>query len=462
MKNTKRAVCFVLAFALLLSGLALLGGCDGDPRGILKPKVATVYPFVFVHGLNGIGDEKIPIDGASYWGSTSGTMLLPLLKTAGYECYAPSVDPVGSAWDRACELYAQLMGGRVDYGAAHAEKYGHERFGVTYDVPLFPGWGTTDDDGNLRKVNLIGHSFGGATIRMLAALLQNGDDAEREAAPEDCSPLFAGKKEKWIFSLTCLAAPHNGVSILAMAREMADSVAGRLAVAALESMKDAADLTKVVNLLNSFGIKNIGGFDISNLGDALNGLSTGITGKTVADTIHLMGTPDNAYYDLSIEGAAALNTKTQTCKGTYYFSYPVDGTRVEAGKCEPTDDMISIIQIPARIIGGYTGSAGGVTIDESWLPNDGLVNTISATAPFGQSSEDVLLDAVATSAATGVGPVNSAFAWAKAKENKWYVMPTTRGDHGTLIGMGKDEAYLRAFYLPLLEGLNTLSREVTG
>jgi len=33
--------------------------------------------------------------------------------------YAASVAPNGSAWDRACELYAQLSGTRVDYGKAH-------------------------------------------------------------------------------------------------------------------------------------------------------------------------------------------------------------------------------------------------------------------------------------------------------------------------------------------------------
>ena len=54
---------------------------------------------------------------------------------------------MGSAWDRTCELYAQLTGTRVDYGKAHAEKYGHARYGRTYEKPLFPGWGEPDADG---------------------------------------------------------------------------------------------------------------------------------------------------------------------------------------------------------------------------------------------------------------------------------------------------------------------------
>lgn len=39
-------------------------------------------------------------------------------------------------------------------------------------------------------------------------------------------------------------------------------------------------------------------------------------------------------------------------------------------------------------IGAYTGkTAGGVELNESWRENDGLVNTVSATAPFGAPSK---------------------------------------------------------------------------
>ena len=40
-----------------------------------------------------------------------------------------SVSAFGSNYDRAVELYYYIKGGRVDYGAAHAAKYGHERYG---------------------------------------------------------------------------------------------------------------------------------------------------------------------------------------------------------------------------------------------------------------------------------------------------------------------------------------------
>ncbi len=50
-----------------------------------------------------------------YWGMTTGS-LPDYLATKGYETYAASVGPLSSAWDRACELYAQLVGARTDYG----------------------------------------------------------------------------------------------------------------------------------------------------------------------------------------------------------------------------------------------------------------------------------------------------------------------------------------------------------
>ena len=143
--------------------------------------------YVFVHGLAGWGryDEKYAR--RPYWGMSGGD-LMAHLREQGYACYAASVSPMGSAWDRACELYAQIAGTRVDYGAAHAAEYGHERFGRDFSGdPLIPSW----DDGT--RLVLVGHSFGGATARLFSELLANGDEAERAATdPSELSPLFVG------------------------------------------------------------------------------------------------------------------------------------------------------------------------------------------------------------------------------------------------------------------------------
>ena len=99
---------------------------------------AERYPTIYVHGLMGWGEHDQIYAVTPYWGLTSD--LMPYLTGKGYESYAASVGPLSSAWDRACELYAQLTGTTVDYGAAHAAEYGHARYGVTYDKPLFEGW----------------------------------------------------------------------------------------------------------------------------------------------------------------------------------------------------------------------------------------------------------------------------------------------------------------------------------
>ena len=89
----------------------------------------------------------------------------------GFNCYAASVAPHYSAWDRACELYAQLTGTKVDYGEAHSKAMGHERYGEDFTGrALIPSFSATD------KINLVGHSFGGATIRLFAEIMANGSE----------------------------------------------------------------------------------------------------------------------------------------------------------------------------------------------------------------------------------------------------------------------------------------------
>ena len=86
------------------------------------------YPIVLVHGLFGWGGTEVL--GLNYWGGFSS--LRDILNDAGYKVYTPSIGPVASNWDRACELYAYLVGGTVDYGAYHSATNGHARYGRTF------------------------------------------------------------------------------------------------------------------------------------------------------------------------------------------------------------------------------------------------------------------------------------------------------------------------------------------
>ncbi len=326
----------------------------------------TNYAYVYVHGLMGWGSYDGIYKLMPYWGMFGGELLNKLNKE-GFDCYAASVDGTASAWDRACELYAQLTGTKVDYGKAHSEKYGHDQFGEDYTGrALIPEWDSE------HKINLLGHSFGGATIRMLAHLMREGDEAEVRASGKKASALFYGGKSDWIYSLTALAAPHNGTT----AYEDGD------------------------------------------------------------------GNPeeDTAAYDMHIDNALVLNKRLVTDKKTYYFSIPCCATVKGEDGMYTADKkfMESMFVKDANTLGSYTGvTKGGYVIDESWLENDGLVNTISAKAPFFAPSKEYEAGNVAT--------------------GEWNIMPTYYGDHMSLQGgMMKTNIDVRRLYLEHMNMINCL------
>ena len=100
------------------------------------------YPVILVPGVASYGE---------------GASAARVAKSMGLECRLVSFGLVSGIWDRACELYAQIFGGRVDYGEAHSKKYGHSRFGKFYS-------GMTAKDPE--KINIIAYGFGApATAR---------------------------------------------------------------------------------------------------------------------------------------------------------------------------------------------------------------------------------------------------------------------------------------------------------
>ena len=165
MNKTRRFLSLLLTLVLTLSLCVI-------PAAAANTQARSDDPVVFVHGLMGWGQRDKINRIMPYWGMTTGS-LTDYLSSQGYETYAASVGPISSAWDRACELYAQLVGARTDYGVKHSQDFGHDRYGIDYEQPLFDGWGTE------RAVNLVGHSFGGATTRLFLDILAH---VERTAA----------------------------------------------------------------------------------------------------------------------------------------------------------------------------------------------------------------------------------------------------------------------------------------
>lgn len=285
----------------LLQQTLEVGECllpDASPGG------RTPYPTVFVHGLLGWGARDALYRAVPYWGLAAGDVL-GYLNACGYDCRAASVGIISSAWDRACELYAELTGGTADYGIAHAQCFGHARFGTAYPNPLVPDWGAD------RPVDLVGHSFGGATARLLAQLLAHGCPEEvqaAEAAGEAPSPLFTGGKAGWVHALVAIAAPHDGSTFLNVQPDAANALStlflGAARALGISAFKGVYDFR-----LDQFGIRR----------DPDEPLTTAAL-RMLAQNPLPAG--DNAFDDLRPAGARALNARIETLPDTWYFSIP--------------------------------------------------------------------------------------------------------------------------------------------
>ena len=434
MKKSKKFLCLLLALVMAGSLLLLPAAAANTQSG------AERYPTIYVHGLMGWGEHDQIYAVTPYWGLTSD--LMPYLTGKGYESYAASVGPLSSAWDRACELYAQLTGTTVDYGAAHAAEYGHARYGVTYDKPLFEGWSAD------KKINLVGHSFGGATIRLFLDILADGsaeEQAAAKAAGTEVSPFFQGGKADWVYSLTTLAAPHNGTTFLECCGDMTQFAA------------EAS--TAMAKLLGISDFKGVYDFQLEQFGFYRK------DGETVLEALDrvlhsdFLSHNDNVFRDLTIDRALELNDDIEIQPNVYYFSYAGDKTCQSTITGERTSavDMTPLFVPFANQMCGYYDqtTAGGFQIDKSWAPNDGLVNTVSALYPT-DSAGRCLTQSGKTGYVQQDGYSNVDY-----QPGVWNVMPVRHYDHGNFIaGMpvpdlaSQSIPALRQFYLSLMDNLS--------
>ena len=345
--------------------------------------------YVFIHGIAGWGSYDERYGKMPYWGMRGGD-LISYLNEKGFDSYAASVSPFGSAWDRACELYAQIYGKIVDYGSCHSKAFGHERFGKDYTgCPLIRD--LTDDT----KLVLIRHSFGGTTARMFAELMAHGDEDERAAAGEDdLSPLFRGGMEERIHAVAALASALNGNSVFDM---LADPDFDLKSV-------------KVPWWSRRFG---------KMMSDNLQVPTDGRDARDCGD------------YDMQIDQALLLNRRMSTLPNVYYFSVPCAFTRKRGDSYVPEKGMEPFFVMRSFQMGQYTGvTKGGTRIDQRWKKNDGRVNTISEVSPFGAPRKRLDPD--------------------NLKPGIWNVFPVYKGDHMSLQGGLLHKKDIRSFYTDML------------
>lgn len=359
MKKSNRFLSLVLALIFLFS-LTIPSFCASD-----KNK----YPIILVPGMGGWGSYDSNYKTAPYWGSADGVKkgeakldAVSLLNKNGYKAYAASLGPLSSAWDRACELYAQLTGTKTDYGKAHSEAHGHKRFGKDFkNKPLMKkAWNKKT------PISLVGYSFGGETARLFTSLLAFGNSAEKKATGNKTSPLFKGGFSKGIRSVVCVASPHNGTQVASSSFDAKNPLKTANAMLSLSNLvsKSGASYSVSSLWLGHFGIKG------NNVVQNMSGFEKFITSK------------DSCLYDLTISGAKKLSSKIKLCKNTYYLSYSFYVTKtVKNGKQVPKKCPDSLLASSKAICATQGKTISSVKMTKSWAINDGLVPLASAKFP---------------------------------------------------------------------------------
>ena len=385
----KRIISFVYAVIMFIVPTANIPEFNADTESF-----NTNYTYVYVHGLGGWGEYNIVNYVVPYWGTMGGD-LMKYLNSKGFDCAAASVSPIKSCWDRACELYAQLTGTRTDYGKYHSEQNNHERYGKDYTGrALIKNFSAED------KINLLGHSFGGATVLQFLDLMADGSAEERAVTPEsELSPFFTGGKADWIYSVTTLAAPMNGSSAYYIKNEI------------LNDENPTFEELLVANLV---------GMLTNPIPDGRNEL-------------------DCAGYDMEVDRAMSLCDTWETQEDVYYFSFACDVTQLDenGNRFFDKNDLEYLFIGSAGRMVTWTGTTpSGYVIDKEWQANDGLVNTISAIAPYNAPKTDFSDDSV--------------------NQGVWNVMPIYHGDHMSLQGGLMHTNNVRLIYAEHMSMINGL------
>lgn len=392
----------------LLTGLSCLLLALAPPFSapLWARKDRGLAPIVLVHGFMGWGRDEL--HGYRYWGGTA-LDVQDFLNGKGYDVHTAAVGPISSNHDRACELFAQIRGGRVDYGADHARTFGHARYGKQF-AGFHPAWSEA------RPVHLIGHSMGGQTVRVLVDLL------ERDA-------FAVGSSGRWIRSVSTLSSPHRGTTLVDGVEGITGGMAEVYASWLMAVTGGKLDLLHYDFDLEAWGLEKGKDESMQAFLDRVR--------KTLGHT------KDVSSWDLSLPGARELNRRILTHPEVYYFSYGneetfrIPGTHRWIG--QPT--ITPALHGPALFMGSHEPM--DVPDFRAWGENDGVVNTVSMLGP--ETAEIRIWKDEPETVLPGV----------------WnYVGCTANRDHLKVVGHFQDPLltgrWLKPFYLAMVERIARL------
>ena len=396
------------------------------------------YPFFFIHGFMGWGENDGIDKIVPYWGGFK-MHLMDELRDRGYECYAPSLSGLQSAWDRACELWAIIYGGTVDYGKAHSEKYGHARYGRTYPG-IMKDWGQPGDH---EKMHIIGHSFGGPTALVFSGLLEGGDEEERKVTPKDeLSPLFAGGHGDLLESVTTLSGVNNGTLFASFLRDLGVVIIDDLVLCAVTAVGNSL-FTRVLDFnMDQWGVMDDPKTLKSGTGDRR--LRSPFAKWKEIKRYDANPDIDSIGHEMQIEVMYKWNQRLPMAKNAYHFarracrSHQIPGKDIHA----INKDATIISKIPSKLTGQWSSPAlendTRYQFDrKTWFPNDGLVNVIGQNAPLNKPQTDWV---------EGTKP----------ERGMWYNMPVEYKDHLSWMSYGEPADVYLNYNLDMVKMLSEL------
>ncbi|WP_157234944.1 lipase-like domain-containing protein [Methylosinus sp. LW4] len=318
---------------------------------------------VFVHGLMGWGPNDL--GGLPYWGDA------PAQFSPRFRAHLAKCGPLNSVHDCACELFAQIVGARIDYGESHSALAGHARFSRDYSGRGFVGNWSAEN-----PVILIGHSAGAQTCRMLQNLLAQDFWG-------------VGSNAEWVEAIVGVAGALNGSTL---AYRYCDEEHGKLKM--LPSALVAGALS-VVSALSRLGASRL--YDL-HLDHWAREEQAGEAFLRRLDATYFIESGDNLGFDVTLHGAARLNQSMETFANCLYLSLVSSATRegrflnlpflrarhrpVRSMELTMRDTAAHIATRPEFSVAPTPDWGSGDLTMDLWRENDGVVNTISQRYPF--------------------------------------------------------------------------------
>ncbi len=405
-------------------------------QGKNSGEIVNKYPTVFEHGFVGWGEQDGVYKFAPYLGIFHGSLTKEMNKR-GFETYQPSTSGWQSAWDRCCELWAILNGGTVDYGKVHSEKYGHARYGRTYEKGLIEDWGKPGDH---EKINIVGHSFGGPTVLVFEHLLAEGSKAEREGTPEDeLSDLFKGGKGDWLHTVTTLSGVNNGSNFASWLHTLGVIVIDDIVLCAVTMLGNSK--------FNDYYDANMDQWGV--MEDPKHRTKSGLRNPFAAwkEIRRYDKNPnlDSIGHEMQVECMFLMNSLISMDKSAYHFARRALGSEPKGdGERQKMREDATLI---AKIAGIITCNWRGLHLEtvpqfqyehKRDMPNDGLVTVVGQSAPLDKPHTD----------------------WAEGTEIEkgiWYNMPIENDkDHISWMGIGQKKDVYFDYFEEMLDGFRRL------